>query len=358
MTINEELELSYYKVISELNADHGVFLVQDIRTSRLYVKKELTVYSTDVYLYLKSNPVINTPLIYEAVEDGNRLIVIEEFINGSSLQSLIDAGHIPEAEAIDIAMQLCRIVSDLHNCRPPIIHRDIKPSNIILTDDGTVKLLDMNAAKQYLGNTGKDTHLIGTVGYAAPEQYGFGSSSVQTDIYATGVLMATMEYGYFDRMSLTDFPYDRIIEKCTRIDPAGRYGSVGELIKELSQIDIHRSDRNGKRYIPWLLPGFRSLHPGKMILALILYALLFAAGTSIVVENPISELDVILNRVFFILCSLSATLFIGNYLNIWSYFGIDRIKNKRLRVLAAVAGGAIAFFAVLLILIIIESFLR
>ncbi len=358
MTISEELELSYYKVISDLNADHGVFLVQDIRTSRLYVRKELTVYSTDVYLYLKNHHVKNTPQIYEVIEDNNRLIVIEEFINGSSLQSLIDASNISETEAIGITMQLCRIVSDLHSCVPPIIHRDIKPSNIILTDDGTVKLLDMNAAKQYLGNAGQDTHLIGTVGYAAPEQYGFGSSSVQTDIYAIGVLMATMEHSGFNRTTLTDFPYDRIIEKCTRIDPADRFGSVGELIRELSLIDILGSDRKDKRYISWLPPGFRSLHPGKMILAFILYALLFAVGAGLGVENPVSEFDIILNRVFFILCCLAATLFIGNYMGIWSYFGIDRLRNKWLRLLAVVAGGAIAFLAVFIIFIIAESFLR
>ena len=71
----------------------------------------------------------------------------------------------------------------------PIIHRDIKPSNIMITEQNHVVLLDFNAAKLYTNASTNDTVLLGTKGYAAPEQYGFGSSSPQTDIYAIGVLI-------------------------------------------------------------------------------------------------------------------------------------------------------------------------
>lgn len=60
---------------------------------------------------------------------------------------------------------------------PPIVHRDIKPSNIILTEDGRIVLIDLNAARLDDKNRSHDTQLIGTAGFAAPEQYGFAASS-------------------------------------------------------------------------------------------------------------------------------------------------------------------------------------
>ena len=71
---------------------------------------------------------------------------------------------------------------------PAIIHRDIKPSNIIITAYNRAVLLDFNAAKYYSCQSTEDTVLLGTQGYASPEQYGFGSSSPQTDIYSMGIL--------------------------------------------------------------------------------------------------------------------------------------------------------------------------
>ena len=87
---------------------------------------------------------------------------------------------------------LCNILEALHSMTPPIIHRDIKPSNIIITSYNYAMLLDFNAAKQFSGQNESDTVLIGTPGYAAPEQYGFGSSSPKTDIYSLGIVLREM----------------------------------------------------------------------------------------------------------------------------------------------------------------------
>lgn len=359
VTVEEELKLSYYREISELNTDHGVFLVKNIQSNRLYVKKILTVFSKEVYRYLIEHPVANIPRIYEAIEDDGRLVVIEEYINGTSLQQIISSGRISEVEAAEITKKLCRIVLDLHNCVPPIVHRDIKPTNIILMDDGTVKLLDMNAAKQYIGAAEQDTQLIGTAGFAAPEQYGFGSSSVQTDMYAIGVLMAVLAYGRFSRNALSSSPYDKIIERCTRIDPSDRYKSVNEIIEALSVIrSSNQTEAQKNRFIRWLPPGFRTLNPWRMVLSLLLYAFLVAVGTGITVENAVSSAEIVLNRIFFILCSLAFVLFVGNYMDIWSAFGITKIKNRWLRLAAALLGGVVAFFVVFMLLMIIEAAIR
>ncbi len=355
MTVDKELTLSYYREISELNKEHGVTLVKNIRTNRLYVKKILTVYSLDVYRYLIDHPVADTPRIQEAIEDNGKLIVIEEYLNGTSLQTRIAEGTLPEAEAAAVTEALCRIVRDLHACVPPIVHRDIKPSNIILTDDGTVKLLDMNAAKQVVGDAEQDTQLIGTAGFAAPEQYGFGSSTVQTDIYAIGVLMAYLKYGTFSRKSLSDCPYDRVIEKCTRLDPGARYADVTKLMEDLACLRAEEKAARPKgRYVRWLPPGFRTLKPVPVVLALILYAFVFAVGSDLGVENAVSQGEVVLNRVFFLLACLAAICVAGNYMDLWDAVGISRIKSRWLRWAAAVLGGAAAFLLVVILLLIIE----
>lgn len=126
---------------------------------------------------------------------------------------------------------LCNILEALHSMTPPIIHRDIKPSNIIITSYNYAMLLDFNAAKQFSGQNESDTVLIGTPGYAAPEQYGFGSSSPKTDIYSLGIVLREM------LGSITPVPdiapilhrLNLIAERCTQMTPAARYQSVVEL---------------------------------------------------------------------------------------------------------------------------------
>ena len=360
MTTEEELALSYYREIGMLNAEHGVALVQHIQTKRLYVRKTLNVYNAEVYRYLMSHPIENTPRIYEAVEDKGVLTVIEEYIDGSSLSELLKSGPIREEKTIQIIRKLCGIVEDLHSCSPAIVHRDIKPSNILLTDDGTVKLLDMNAAKQYRSQNDHDTQLIGTAGFAAPEQYGFGSSSTKTDIYAIGVLMATMKYGAFYRSTLNSTEFDRIVEICTRLDPEARYPSVGALISDLDSL-LNAAQPKGKKqkqYYPWLPPGFRSLNPLRMLFSFFLYALIFLMGLNMTVTNPISQADVVLNKVFFILCCLSSTFFLGNYMNVWEALRITKVKTAWLRWLLILCGASLVFTAGVFIMVIIETAIR
>lgn len=85
MTIQDELTLSYYKTVADINSAHEIFLVQDTRDGKFYVKKILTVYNLNVFKHLLAHPVRNTPAIYTVVEDGSRLITIEEYIPGDTL---------------------------------------------------------------------------------------------------------------------------------------------------------------------------------------------------------------------------------------------------------------------------------
>ena len=167
--MEQELELSYYKDAAPINESHGIWLVQDQRNGKFYVRKTLTVFNKDIYRYLKNNPIHHTPKIHHVVEDGSTLVVIEDYIPGDTLEEILARkGSLPEAQVLDIAIQLCKILQAFHHAVPPIVNRDIKPSNIKLTEDGIVKLLDMNAAKYCDCLAAKDTVLLGTQGYAAP----------------------------------------------------------------------------------------------------------------------------------------------------------------------------------------------
>lgn len=354
MTIQEELQLSYYKQISILNASHNVFLVQHVETGKLYVKKILSVYDKAVYDQLCQYPLENTPRIYSVVEDDSHLIIIEEYINGETLEEIVQRdGPLSESNAVQILMQLCVIVNGLHSYYPPIIHRDIKPSNVIVTNDGIIKLLDMNAAKYYKGNAEEDTHLIGTVGYAAPEQYGFGESSVQTDIYALGVLLNYLIVGDIPKKGLASGQIGRIVEKSTAIDPNGRYQNAAELFSALEKY-LHSGKPKSTHYIKWLPPGFRTLNPIKMLLSAFLYVLFFMAAMQLDVKNAPPGKEWI-DKIFFLVFFLVAVAFIGNYMDIWHVFRADRIKQPILRIVWICFIAFIALLLTLAVMMIVED---
>ena len=72
----------------------------------------------------------------------------------------------------------CEVLIYLHEFKPnPIIYRDMKPSNIIIDKNGNIKLIDFGIAREYKEQSECDTVYIGTRGYAAPEQYGFGQTN-------------------------------------------------------------------------------------------------------------------------------------------------------------------------------------
>ncbi len=355
MNVQDELRLSYYKRLGALNEAHQVYLVQHVESHRMFVEKHLTVYSREVFDSLKDHPIHNIPRIYELVEDDLQLIVIEEYFDGVTLASMLEKGTLTEQEAVRIVRSLCDVVEQLHSRTPPIIHRDIKPSNIILTEDGEVKLVDLNAAKRYEGSSDRDTQLIGTAGYAAPEQYGFGSSDVRTDIYAIGVLMSEMVHGSFSRSRLTNRPYDRVVEKCTRMDPSLRFSAIREIQSALAKIEGGQAKRSAmtEHRIRWLPPGFRALNPLYMVLMGLWYLLIVSVSLAVDVENATGT-EFVLNRIFFLIAFLLSTFYAGNYMDIWDRTGISRIKSLYLKIPAIIGMTALVFCIPVVILVVIE----
>ena len=361
MTIEQELELSYYQQVADIDVEHCVYLVQDNRTKQFFVKKLLTIYNADIYRYLQAHPIANTPRIHLIVEKDNVLTVIEEYITGDTLEDVLSKKKtLPEAEALRIAGKLCVILADFHHCKPAIVNRDIKPSNIKIAADGTVKLLDMNAAKWSKEGADKDTRLLGTQGYAAPEQYGFGPSSALSDIYSVGVLINVMLCGEFPNKKIAGGRLGKVARKCVELSPSARYQSIDELLDALDELSDGDSIIPGRapKWRRFLPPGFRTNRPVRYIFSGLGYLLIFYFGLTLEVENA-GLVELILNRVVFTVMCLCIVLFNGNYLGIQNKFILTKNKRRWVRWIGmAIVDAALLSIWVILLNTIVESFLR
>lgn len=131
-----------------------------------------------------SHPTI--PKVYDYFNEGDRYFLVQEYIEGKDLEAVLDSrgGPMPPKEAVDYAIQVCDVLSYLHNRKPTsVVFRDMKPANIMLRKDGHIVLVDFGIAKQFQP-VGRGT-MIGTEGYAPPEQYK-GVADPRVDIYALG----------------------------------------------------------------------------------------------------------------------------------------------------------------------------
>ena len=134
----------------------------------------------------------NLPRIYDHFTDGGRWYLVMDFIAGETLADHLDQvqeGSLRVDEVLDIGIQLCTVLDYLHNRQPPIIFRDLKPVNVMLTPDGHLYLIDFGIARHFKPGQAKDTEPLGTVGYAAPEQYGKVQTSASADIYSLGATL-------------------------------------------------------------------------------------------------------------------------------------------------------------------------
>ena len=355
MDYSSQLALSYYKTIATLNEDHKVYLVQHQDTQEIFVKKILSVYNTNVYKELSEHPVCGTPRIIEFYEENHQLTLIETFVSGPSLEHLIKTTRPGISDIIHYTIKLCEILCRLHNMQPPIIHRDIKPSNIIITEYNNVVLLDFNAAKYYAEDSNRDTVLLGTKGYAAPEQYGFGSSSPQTDIYAVGILLKELT------STLPEVPQElvRIIEKCIEFKPSDRYETVAELKAALenniSKKPVEQTTTFSFR--DFLFPGFRTGTVWKMILATPTYLFIFWLSLSLEVKDTYGS-QLWVQRIACLMMFLSIIFATCNYLNIQDILPLCKNKYLVIRYLGVLLLDFILAAIIMMLMVILLLFLE
>ena len=133
-------------------------------------------------------------------------------MQGDTLGEILQGGLLTAAQAKQITRQLCMALWVLHSLG--VVHRDVKPDNVIIRGTEAV-LIDFDASRIYKNENREDTQILGTTGFAAPEQYGLSQSDGRADIYALGVLLNIMpvsythlEWGGEDLSGFDDEDYD------------------------------------------------------------------------------------------------------------------------------------------------------
>ena len=207
----------------------SVRLIRHRGSGRLFVLRQFTG-NGEVYRKLLPYTCPHLPTVYEVAAAGTENLVLEEFIQGDTLGALLrDACFSPD-ETRKIVTQVCQGLWVLHSLGA--VHRDVKPENIILRGAEAV-LIDFDAARLHKPEAGSDTQILGTTGFAAPEQYGMSQSDVRTDIYALGILINVMLTGQHPSRKLAEGRLGRVVERCTRVNPQHRYKNVLRLMEAL-----------------------------------------------------------------------------------------------------------------------------
>lgn len=399
MTLEEESRLSFYRELTVLDEKKNIVLVQDIRNSELCVKKTLDIYSHDVYEQLASVRIEGVPAVKECVADDGKLIVVEEYVQGRSLKQVLDDQGLLNAEqAYEIAVQLVDILVRLHQLEPAIVHRDIKPSNIIIEKNGHVNLIDFNAARHVNADKNEDTRMLGTVYFAAPEQFGFGQSDERTDIYGLGATINYIMTGDKPGAGIAECRFSDILKKCLMVDAKDRYQSVAELrgVLDMLNYNAHTQDNGKDRtafggdnvalivrvcenikfvFVNWyrksqiskgnvnsswrkyLLPGFRSLNIISCIAALIWYAVIVMLTFGLTVSDsktgtPEAGGKLIIYKIAAFIIMLVQTLWFGNYLDVRRKLPGMKKVNAISTILTFVYAFVILFLLVMFLIII------
>lgn len=237
-----------------------VYLAMDKRLNKSWAVKEIEKKAKD-----RNNEIVVQSAIAEAnmikqldnpaivrivdiIDNGNVIYIIEDFVEGETLEALLEAdGAQPEELVVEWGKQLCEAFDYLHTRTPPIIYRDMKPANVMLTPEGKLRVIDFGIAREYKEHNLKDTTSLGTRGYAPPEQFG-GKTDARSDIYSLGVTLFQLVTGRDPCLASTELKpvrqidpklsegIETIIQKCIQHDPANRYQSCVELLYDLEHI--------------------------------------------------------------------------------------------------------------------------
>lgn len=215
---------------------------------KFIIKKKLADYDSKKVLeiYKKLNhPAL--PKVITHFKDQGIYYEVLEFVDGISLKEKLDKeGRQKEEDVVNWALQLCDVFIYLHSKNPKIIYRDLKPGNIMLDKNNKIYLIDFGTIREYDASKRQDTIRLGTIGYAAPEQYDKNAQTDErTDIYTFGITL----YYLLTNKSPCEKPYkiypirywykelsdelERIIKKCTQKEPNKRYKTFEEVKFEL-----------------------------------------------------------------------------------------------------------------------------
>lgn len=222
------------------------------------------------------------PRIVDIIDNGLTIYVVMDYIEGESLDKILNEyGAQSEEMVIGWAKQLCDALGYLHSQKPPIIYRDMKPANVMLKPEGNIKIIDFGIAREYKEQNLADTTVLGTKGYAPPEQYS-GQTDARSDIFALGMTMHHLLTGIDPRSGEAYAPVRQwnpelsegieiIIDRCVEPAAENRYQSCSDLLYDLEHPEL-------------ITKGFKKKQKRKLwsfIISLSLCAIMTIAGVAL-----------------------------------------------------------------------------
>lgn len=250
-----------YKIVSRIN-DTTYIAIKD---NTIFILKKIDIADAQMYkaiLNIDSNRVAHH---YGFTTVDENMYVVVEYINGITLEQYCSQNYpLSNDRIIEIATGICDGLSAIHSAG--LVHRDITPTNIIIDNNGNPVIIDFDISRFSKPDQPKDTQILGTFGFAAPEQYGFSQTSKKADIYSMGVLINYMTTLKMPNEELSNGRLAPIIKKCIQIDENKRYDNIEEL--------SHALHRNNVEGIIRSVPGFRSGKGWHIVIAGIYYAML------------------------------------------------------------------------------------
>ena len=363
----EEQGFPEYQDLGPLDEDNKIRLKRNLNNGMICAEKHLPADCASVYEYLSKNPNPYVPQILEHRLTDGYLIVTEEYIDGKTLEEIMEARRMDEEEVLKITHSLCEALRPLHQADPAIICRDLKAENIMLDNGGNIKIVDFDIARVYQPGKNRDTRLLGTKEYAAPEQFGFGQTDARTDIYALGVLLNYMLIHKFPAEEIAPDPFSKIIKKCIRMDPEQRYQNVDEFASALKKLETARgqhrnhnrdSDREEIHRRSFLPPGFRTKTPWKMLLSSAVYMLLLSFFFTLEITNESGQVPAGLKRIEQTILFASQIMFIDivfDYRGVRQRLPLLRNNNIVVRLIGVFLTEAILYLAGIWIIVFFEA---
>lgn len=231
----EKILAEEYKHLKKFKDDDNsvVELLENQSNGKKLVRINSQNRNDEVFRVLRGVSHANLPMIFDVCACETHLCVLEEFVDGKTLEATMKSGSIGISSAVDYALDICNALSFLHSKR--IIHRDVKPSNVIIIPENKAVLIDLQAARFVIEKRVRDTCNLGTVGYAAPEQFGISQSLPPTDIYALGVMLNELVLGTHPSIETPKGYIGKIIKKCTDTQISKRYQTADILAADLKK---------------------------------------------------------------------------------------------------------------------------
>lgn len=259
-----------YEEIAELGVEDGRrTTLHRSEKGLILVCKELTDELLQVYKELQKRPHPNiVQILGFCVNKEQSAVLLEYFPSVTLEEKLVQQGKLSLVETENIMLQVCSGVYSFHGLG--IVHRDLKPSNILVDIHGVAKITDFGISRFYKKNQNSDTRILGTPGYAAPEQFGFAQTDERADIYSLGVLINRMLTGKLPNELLFtgELKVSSIVKQCLSMS-ADQRCSIEEVEAALGGRPRQKVPLQ-KCILKWI-PGFRTGNKMHMTLAVLDY---------------------------------------------------------------------------------------